>query len=56
MGKSKRKSLIEADEFIPGPGRYNIASKLGQNSPYYTMGMKEKKKVTNIHFSWPWEI
>lgn len=44
MGKGKRKSLIEADEYIPGPGRYNIASKLGQNSPYYTMGMKEKKR------------
>ena len=44
MGKGKRRPLIEIDKYIPGPGIYNITSKLGKDSPYYSIGRKEKER------------
>ena len=51
MGKEKRRPLIEIDKYIPAPGIYNITSKLGKDSPYYSIGRKEKEK--QIKFNSP---
>ena len=51
IGKAKRKPLIEIDYDIPGPGKYDIIKKIGNDSPYYTIGHKEKEK--KIKFNSP---
>jgi len=44
IGTSKRKLLIEVDKDIPGPGKYNITKEIGNDSPHYSMGHKQKEK------------
>ena len=44
IGTAKRKLLIDVDKDIPGPGRYNITKEIGNDSPHYSMGHKQKEK------------
>ena len=41
MGTSERKSLGSITD-SPGPGRYDLRKNLGENSPQYSMGKREK--------------
>ena len=36
--------LIEVDKDIPGPGKYNITKEIGNDSPHYSIGHKQKEK------------
>lgn len=45
IGTGKRRGLIEIDNDIPGPGKYNICKKIGKDSPFFSMGIKNKGKT-----------
>ena len=53
MGTGKRKPLMEIDKYIPGPGTYNVSKKIGKDSPYFSMGHKEKEKLIKFNSPGP---
>ena len=53
IGTGKRRGLVETDKYIPGPGIYNVTKKIGKDSPFYSMGMKEKEKTIKFNSPGP---
>ena len=53
IGTGKRRGLIEIDKDIPGPGIYNVSKKIGKDSPFYSIGIKEKQKTTKFNSPGP---